>query len=900
MKEVSYLTHVGLSLMTCAILAGCGSDQKDEVPTVSMVSSVSVKEKRLVTVAATATDDKEISGYRWEQLSGPTLTLTGVAASEVQVTAPEVDENSVAVLRVTVTDSANQQAQADVTVNIAKNQLPDLAANFSSVEEKSTASFQATATDADGEITSYQWTQLSGPQVTLSGANTSSVSFEVPAVSSATTLRFSVSVMDDDNEGSTLISDVVIDQLKTAYSLTGKVTEAAFANSSVSATVAEETFSTTADASGNFTLLVEVDDDATNFLTLLKASSTQIAGLELYKFLPDFTANAVPAESASPQSGLLTQKRQSRSDKALATENNGISINTSINPVSTAHYALLLAENNNVMPIDRSTYDAVEKLIDPDLLIEAAALVYILSQQDALPEGVTDVVSLLNKPELYNAYKEAVETENPDAITQAIATLVADPDVVEPQDETSLVGKYVTYMPAQSGFLSRFGEKLMFNEDGTGARYTTGSHYSFDWSISEQAIELDYTNTSPFTYYTNLKTSFVGLTAEQMKLLTDAGITTIQVTQITTGAQMWRTVKGNTMDVYRFSEKIQRTLPPIDLGNGVVISTDGETEIINTDYFVRNIETQMPLQFTAEEIPGQWVLRSFDDNENPDFLFSSLFAETFNFAPNGTGTTKETARSFDWELNAAGHLLVTFASKTRLEFRKLDQLDDKSSALISVYDAEGNLIAADTDYSLKLDGSDFSQYDHINQEGSYWNSMINLWNKYYWQDNRILWEGGFSYFGFMFKNNNTGYQMYQHTGTPPEMVPNLGPQMTWIEIPDESGVSMIQVNRRACNDNTAYSCNIRNYRLLKSESGILGRRIYVLEESYYRNRSTDPMEVLIPPRLNMYEELSVNYWNETAPAQTSMSLFTKSIPAKTTVEKKLREPNKPRLPHFNN
>lgn len=895
MKEVSFLTNLSLSLISCALLVGCGSDKNDEVPAVSAASSVSVKEKRAVTVTATATDDQEISGYSWSQISGPQLALVGATSSEVRVTAPEVEENSVAVLRVTVTDSANQTAQADVTVNIAKNLLPDLAVNFSSIQEKSTATFQATATDADGEVTSYQWTQLSGPEVALSGANTSAVSFEVPAVSEATTLSFSVTVTDDDNEGSMLFSDVVIDQIKTTYSLSGTVTEAAFAGSTISGTVAGSTFSTTADASGNFSLSLDVDDDATNLFTLLKASSVKVTGLELYKLVLDLAASAKLNESAGSKIVQQLPASQQSSGISVLADDSATSINTSINPVSTAHYALLIAQNNNVMPVDLDTYNKVEKLIDPDLLIEAAALVHILSQQNALPEGVTDVVSLLNKAELYNLYKEAVEAENPDAIAQAIATLVSNPTVVEPLDEASLVGQYVTYMPAQSGFLSRFGEKLMFNGDGTGSRFTTGSHYLFNWALREQVIELTYNNTNPRIYNTNPDSGLAGLTAEQVELLNNAGKNTIQVTEIVTGAQMWRTVKGNTMDVYRFSETTRRTLTPIDLGNGVIISTEGQNIVINTDYFVRNIETQMPQQFTAAEIPGQWVLRSFDDDKTSGFLFNSLFAETFDFAKDGTGTTKETARSFDWAVNSSGHLLVTFASKTRLEFRKLDQLDDKSSALISVYDAEGNLIAADTDYSLKLDGTDFSEYDHVNPDGFYWNSMINLWNKYYWENSRILWEGGYSYFGFMFNNNNTGYQLYRFTGTPPTMVANPGTQMSWIKIPDDSGVSMIQVDRSPCNDNRSYSCNIRNYRLLKSEQGIVGRRIYVLEESYSRRQSTDPMTVLIPPRLNMYEELSVDYWNETAPAATGLSAI-RSFSINKAAQPKLSEPNKQAIP----
>lgn len=897
MKKTKSLINIGLSLISCAILVGCGSDRADEVPTVSAASTVSVKEKRAITVTATATDDNEITGYSWSQISGPELTLTAANTAAVNLTAPEVAENAEAVLRVIVTDSADQTAQTDVTVNIAKNLLPDLTANFSNVEEKSTASFQATATDADGEITSYQWTQLSGPEVVLSGANTSSVSFEVPAVSSATTLSFSVSVMDDDNEGSTLISDVVIDQIITAYSLSGTVTEASFSGATVSATVAGETFSTTADTSGNFSLSLAVDDDTTNLFTTVKASSATLPGLEFYKLVPDLIAN-VDVQQSTTQETKATKQNSGSAVSASADEAITIA-NTSLSAFSTAHYALLVEANGYIAPKDLSTYNQMEQLIDPDLLIEAAALVHILSKQQSLPEGATDVVSLLNNAELYNTYKAAVEAENPGAIKEAIAELMNNPEVVEPIDEASLVGDYVAYMPAQPSFLSRFGEKLIFNADNTGEMYSTYTNYLFDWSLSEQTLDLKYNNAKPATFQVNAEVGVAGLTAAQLDLLQNAGKSIIEVKELTVGAKMWRIVQGNTMDVYRFEEMTQRTLVPVDLGDGVIISTEGEQLMASRDYFVRNINTQMPLHYTAAEMHGRWLLRSYDDDETSGLLFSNAFAEEFEFASNGTGTTKKTARSFSWSVNDAGTLIVDFASKTRLEFKKLEQSDDKSSALVSVYDANGNLIAADTDYSLKLDNSDFAEYEHVNPVGFYWNSMINIWNKYYWDGDRIVWEGNSTYFGFMFNQDNTSYQVGSFTGTPPTMVPTQSTQMTWHEMMDQDNTTVMQLNRRPCYDDTSVSCYTRDYRLLRTEQGVVGRRMYVLEESSSRPNSSYPFYIVIPPRLNIYEELSVNYWNDTAPAaQSNLSSLSNFGIKKPVIQHKLTEPNKPRAqPH---
>ncbi len=66
----------------------------------------------------------------------------------------------------------------------------------------------ATASDSDGSISSYQWTQSSGTSVTLTNADSASASFTAPNVSATATLAFTVTVTDD--KGATAESSVTI------------------------------------------------------------------------------------------------------------------------------------------------------------------------------------------------------------------------------------------------------------------------------------------------------------------------------------------------------------------------------------------------------------------------------------------------------------------------------------------------------------------------------------------------------------------------------------------------------------------------------------------------------------------------------------------------------------------
>jgi len=83
----------------------------------------------------------------------------------------------------------------------ANNQPPVVNAGSSlAVQEESSVTLTGSATDIDGTIISYNWTQLSGPIVSLINADTSTVSFSAPVVLSAdspTVLQFRLSAVDD-------------------------------------------------------------------------------------------------------------------------------------------------------------------------------------------------------------------------------------------------------------------------------------------------------------------------------------------------------------------------------------------------------------------------------------------------------------------------------------------------------------------------------------------------------------------------------------------------------------------------------------------------------------------------------------------------------------------------------
>ncbi|WP_339719484.1 endo-1,4-beta-xylanase [uncultured Paraglaciecola sp.] len=82
------------------------------------------------------------------------------------------------------------------------------------VDEKSNVTLSGSASDSDGSINSYSWALTSsGTTVLLTGADTSSVTFNAPDVASSEELTFSLTVTDDDGATSTDTLTVTINNI---------------------------------------------------------------------------------------------------------------------------------------------------------------------------------------------------------------------------------------------------------------------------------------------------------------------------------------------------------------------------------------------------------------------------------------------------------------------------------------------------------------------------------------------------------------------------------------------------------------------------------------------------------------------------------------------------------------
>lgn len=148
-----------------APLVDAGSDKSLTLPT------------NEVYIQGTASDaDGSIASYAWTKVSGGAASLSGTTASKLR--AYNLVEGSY-VFRLTAKDDKGASKYDDVKVTVAAQSTTNIAPIANAGPDKTTSSTSITlagsGTDKDGKIVSYKWEKYSGGAVTLTNANSASV-----------------------------------------------------------------------------------------------------------------------------------------------------------------------------------------------------------------------------------------------------------------------------------------------------------------------------------------------------------------------------------------------------------------------------------------------------------------------------------------------------------------------------------------------------------------------------------------------------------------------------------------------------------------------------------------------------------------------------------------------------
>lgn len=166
-------------------------NEQNRAPQATLDVPAQVNAGATVTLKASATDaDGDSISYSWQQLSGTAVTINNATSAQASFVAPNgAGELS---FRLTVTDSRGGSTSSTALVQvIAANTAPQV--TITSSVNNLVVSLTGDATDAEGDALSYSWQQTSGSSLSLSGANSKTVSFTAPA---AGTYGLSLTVTD--------------------------------------------------------------------------------------------------------------------------------------------------------------------------------------------------------------------------------------------------------------------------------------------------------------------------------------------------------------------------------------------------------------------------------------------------------------------------------------------------------------------------------------------------------------------------------------------------------------------------------------------------------------------------------------------------------------------------------
>src|SRR5439155_9210077 len=192
----------------------------NHAPVVEAGPDQTVAEGILVTLNASGSsdpDDDSLS-YSWTQINGTSVRLTNTTSASPSLTAPSVNSTGATLtfqLAVDDAHGANGTDTVDVIVQNVNERPVAVAGSDQVVDEETNPILNGSAShDPDGDILSFSWVQIAGPNAALSDATSATPSFKAPEVNSTgIVLTFKLTISDG-VANSTDTVDITVNNVK--------------------------------------------------------------------------------------------------------------------------------------------------------------------------------------------------------------------------------------------------------------------------------------------------------------------------------------------------------------------------------------------------------------------------------------------------------------------------------------------------------------------------------------------------------------------------------------------------------------------------------------------------------------------------------------------------------------
>jgi hypothetical protein len=419
-----------------------------------------------------------------------------------------------------------------------------------------------------------------------------------------------------------------------AVTLTGTVTDAPIANAVVTATVGTESFTATADASGNYSLPIEIAEaDAAQFVTL------SARGVGSQSFV-EFTRRAGSFQALLDAAG---------DDETLSSSEN---FATQITNVSTAE-AVFLQQANGGQPI---TTDGALQLLSAqinaqDVLDLAAAIKLVVDDPTnySMPAGQTSILELASDPAARQLFINDVYEQDPDAFAAAQLAIAQDPDLAQPVNPTQLSGFTTALMSSDTGFTFNYTGRIQhfdLNEDGTGYAISETYDEPMTWVVEGSTLKVTYDFPVETVSYDTEVCNGTPRQVEAHYVSEGASITFLN----------------------------PRTVAITTVSNVTYADCPSLQARVDTDTVARTVLTLDNFQpVDAQELAGNTQTVYVYDGAQ-----QSVVADIADLDADGTGTTRLLGLSFTWSVDAESGKIVRaeFSDGSVAEYLSFRDVDD--------------------------------------------------------------------------------------------------------------------------------------------------------------------------------------------------------------------------------
>lgn len=562
-----------------------------------------------------------------------------------------------------------------------------------------------------------------------------------------------------------------------------------------------ESFSTTADADGNYELEVEAvtEDD---FITLEAQGTGDQEGAVL----------------TSSVGSVGTLQEVGTSGSIIVGSGDFGALN--VTHITTAQDELVRRLNGGVPPTNDAELAALQAQVDgAELLLLATTIKTVVDNPNVpLPPGINSTLELIQQdPAVVEAFTEALQTTFPTEFETALVETADELQLGYTPDQ--VVGSLYAIQPGNSPLQTSVAYSFNFDANGNGSVAFVDGSSPTTWSINSTG-DIDITLLDSPVIESFPSCVYPGQINFQCRaLITTEAIRIVRLADnlVTDQVFVLRTVRTTYPDDPLPDEVVEDTPAPDQVY--LAFGNDGIIPVEPADI----VDEQIALSYFHADNAA--VLLGADPNIGADLL-------TFN--ADGSGATQRRGFNFTWSIDALGAVLVDFPNGDSNRYVLFDHGDAARAVLVG--GVAGGATKALTTSAIDSDG--ITEFTNPLLEDRRYRAAWAITDPEFSQ---------LDTFDFLFQQGGGGCRISGFEGA------NSSRRMEWVSTPENFMDSSLFLS--PSDPNLQYQR--RAWQAIRVEPGILGDRYWVIELLDFNNaldpnyQYADPATT--PGRINAYE-----------------------------------------------